>query len=214
MNNETRFFRHDLLFLSENGKRGIENPIRDYMEKYPGIPLIRAREDETLLKGYLQAGLSLPEKKDGNRIRFLLQIHQNEVIKRISPWDTAEEMCENGEGAVPDFLRMIRKYDGIKAGIYGSQALQWHTGYDYKTEQSDLDLIFTCQSMSMIKSLKHVLAEAEHMVQSPIDAEVRVANYYDIKLHELCGENTLVLAKSVNGAELLDNSYLEMIFRH
>ncbi len=199
--------RHDLLLVSDNVIDRMEGEAGECWRQYPAVPLIYTRQEiwedipENDGSGMIRCGLSLPYKENGTRKRFAVYITPDAVQQVRTPFEVAEGLAGD-DSRIGRLLGEIQKIPGIRAGIYGSAALEWVSGYRYLTEMSDVDLIIEGESREALYSFYHLLPELEHLCQTNLDLEARFPGGRDVKLRELFSTQDTVLVKSVDNVEL------------
>ena len=201
--------RHDLLLVSDSVTEHMDGEAGECWRKYPAVPLIYTRQEiwedipESDGSGMIRCGLSLPYKENGTRKRFAVYISPDAVLQVKTPFEVAEDLAGDN-GRIGKLLEEIRKIPGIRAGIYGSAALEWVSGYRYLTDMSDVDLIIEGKSREALYGFYHMLPGLEHLCQTNLDLEARFPGGRDVKLREMFSAQDTVIVKSVDNVELTE----------
>lgn len=197
------YLRHDLLVPDPAFIAGLPGEAGSLWRTCPRVPLIFTRQEcweEEEAEG-LRCGLSLPVKEGGVRKRFSLRVPERMILSVQTPFETAASLCGD-QSRIGLLLAQMKNLPQIRAGIYGSAALEWVSGYPYLSDDSDVDLLIEGQSVRALYDFYHRLPELEQLCQAPLDVEVRFPGGRDAKLRELFGTQHSVMVKSVHSVEL------------
>ncbi|MCD8123453.1 MAG: malonate decarboxylase holo-[acyl-carrier-protein] synthase [Lachnospiraceae bacterium] len=223
------FDRHDLVFLSKEGRRqalaGVEaKAVRRYGEKtirkiirtVPGIVRYQGEEEEP----WLALGFSWHEKADGQRIRIATRVEAQRVFRRVTPWELrVEPYLEMSDGgyslreearpvyrACEQIIRLLAER-GIVVGIFGSLALELATGLPYVTETSDLDLIVRWDPVRLTEEFYDACRNLAEGVR--LDLEVYFPGWGSVKAAEWFSGEDIVLVKGYRRTEIVERGELE-----
>jgi len=216
------FKRHDLVWLSDEGVnfalRNIqscvpflpENEIEALLRSYPPIPAIVTRQDPAGInpadKELLCVGFSFPVAIDGIRLRAGCKIPPESVVRRMTPFDVAG--CGKYNFPAGKLLKALVKAGrrrNIRAGCFGSAALQMVTALPYWNENSDLDIYLLHSGKRREPELFFQrLLSLEKRSGFTIDAEIECKGQYGVKLKELFAPGKTVLGKGLFSVVLLD----------
>ena len=207
--------RHDLVWLSEEGKKFALRNIRDCIpvvdEKIieetilSGIPAI-IRRQEKAEDGLLCIGFSSPRIIDGVRLRIGCKTPPDCIVQHKTPFDVASR--EAGDFPAYALIKALSAEGGkhhIQVGCFGSAALQMVTGLRYWKENSDLDIYLVNNgNQNDLEQFYTRLLEYEKKFGVSIDAEIEYPGQYGVKLKELFSEGKWVLGKGLYDAVLLE----------
>jgi len=210
--------RHDLIFLNKEGKKqAVQAACRLYpqtetafirnMIAGEGIPGIIKRQD-TQQPELLQVGYSTWHYCDGSRIRLNSEVAREHINRVLTPFDVLEKARDKQRYQQ---LAALAADCGLRAGIYGSSALQEITGRPYRNTASDVDIFIKSIAIGAdLKRFAESLSKLEKIQQTVFDVEVEYRDIYGIKLKELQSGQKTVLAKGLFDVQLLER---EAVFK-
>jgi len=98
----------------------------------------------------------------------------------------------------------------MNMGVWGSAAMELHTGYLYTHDGSDLDFFLQPKSKVSVRTLTRCLdaiVQSEQNFHVRVDVELSLPSGYGISLKELMdGKGTSVLGKGLHDVVLLRKS--------
>lgn len=211
--------------------RGMEAPLIGQMllpEKFPmldagymgvsrgraPVPGIVCRGYGNTPEGHLSVGLVSWECAASGRLRIPAQIALNEVKAAQDPVEVLAAGVHDGKlsSRTPCLRALERLWNvsgdwGMSPGVWGSAAMELHTGYLYTHPGSDLDFFLRPKSGVSARMLTRCLdavLQSEQNFQVRVDAELSVPGGYGVSLKELMVPNgTSVLGKGLHDIVLL-----------
>ncbi|HHN81939.1 MAG TPA: hypothetical protein ENN11_04900 [Methanomicrobia archaeon] len=211
-----RFNRHDLVFahgrdIALQGLGG--GPFHDLITAGQ-IPGIVRREESALHRGdpwydaneEVYVGFVYPYKEDGHRIRYASSVHGSRITRTIRPYEVPHMSYERRTRPLLALSEFSASYP---LGVWGSAALEAVTGLAYTDDMSDLDLIVRGYGRDELGELAHTTRAFEETFSIRIDVEVELTSGFAINLKEFVGDGPHVLAKGINGVELLERGLAE-----
>lgn len=217
------FERHDLLHLSEEGRKRIftELAAKGFNEKTIGemllpkagsaIPGIVRREEFSPRAGFIPVGFASWRSNENGRFRVASFTKENEIVSLVTPEEVAAKRFEPGTPALQAFAALRENWNfPLLLGVWGSAAMEIETGHMYTHQWSDLDVRLvpgkgTIHRETLEKCLAALL-ETEKSFGIRIDAELRLANNYGISLKELLSGSVTVLGKGYNDVILIQKT--------
>ena len=206
------FCRHDLLFLTEQGRKTAwENRFipntedREPWEQFSNIPAIFRTQRTKTPADWVDVGFSYPLRRNGTRYRIAASVPRMEVIRRITPWEISAPVQSGGMPALilAWTLQETAASMGIRIGFFGSAALQIVTGEAYLHPDSDLDLLLDRAPPQQLQAYLKLTQIAERRMRGRTDIELHIGNGQFIKLKELFQEQKTILVKSSQGPTLV-----------
>jgi len=204
--------RHDLIFLDKEGKKQAvqaacrlhpktkETFIRNIIAG-EGIPGIIKRQ-EAKRQEFIQVGYSTWYYCDGSRIRLNSEVAGEYINGVLTPFEVLERARDK---QLYKQLAVLAADCGLRAGIYGSSALQEITGRPYRNTDSDIDVfVKSITAGADLKRFAERLLKLEKIQQTAFDVEVEYRDIYGIKLKELQSGQKTVLAKGLFDVQLLE----------
>lgn len=202
--------RHTLLSMSEAGKRQAAasaqpkdaERLNILWERYPQVPVICARQSGRAPEGWLEGGISFPERDREARIRFALMVPESEILNAVTPWQIFSSFVEE-RTALAREKTLLKRMEGedIKIGIFGSMALEQYTGLPYVHDASDFDLVIKARGREALNRFWSEIKTAGMAA----DVELLLKSGWYVKAAELFSGSATVLAKSECEAALLSS---------
>lgn len=204
--------RHDLLYLSAEGKRlaGLHcssDLSEDSMlwEQFFRLPAICKAQSGLAKPGWVEIGFSFPIRTDSGRKRMASQVPQSEITQICTPWQ-AIQFAVDQKGVVRDFLLAIQSASegaDIQLGLFGSAALEAVTGLPYLHGKSDIDLVLRPAPEDSLRAFMRRLSDVEQRLDIHADIEVMFASGKYVKLKELLGGQSTALVKGSHNPQLM-----------
>lgn len=219
---EVKWERHDLVYLTPEGKRQAfrygekeagDSYSRECFQKTisrcPGI--VRRQEHTGDGPRLLQLGFSWYERRGGSRMRFASQAAPEEIVRLEKPWEvcTGERHMKNQK--LEQRLRAVLedgKKCGICLGVFGSCALELATGLPYTDECSDLDLIVVWDG-EKIRDFYENCREITGDIG--LDLEILFPDQGSVKAAEWFSGAYTLLIKDLSGPRLIGREELEQL---
>lgn len=213
---KTQLKRHNLVFVSEQGKEKIW---RELAAKYTGLP---GQLVEEVLKGEVDIPgfVRRSEKKseavalgfvhykriDGNRIRIGAFTADEDIVTIMTPYEVMQRKAFATEARTPCLeavakLFALAEIFDLQVGILGSAALELVTGLPYTDTYSDIDLLVKPAPYNRL--LQFYRAAQASFGDINMDFELDLPNGYGVKLAEIFMETQTVLGKSLDDVNLL-----------
>lgn len=197
-----------LLLPEEFGRLGEREP----GVTFTGIPGIVRREDFHPRPGFIPLGFSSWASGPHGRTRLATFAAPDEVKRSRTPVEVLEVcVAEGRELTRTPALRAVAAltatgFERARWGVWGSVGLELATGIRYTHDRSDLDLLLvpdTGPTRALCAAWLRVTEGAEKRFGIRIDAEIRLANGYDVSLKECAQGGVKVLAKGLQDVRLL-----------
>lgn len=216
---KTQLKRHDLVFLSKEGKQRIWQDIsagycgakkklaEEVLIGATDVPGFVRRDDEH--KGGLPLGFVHHKRLEGNRIRVGVSALEEDVMFALSPYEVLERKIYAVEGKTACLSTLARLYAlsevfSLQVGVLGSAALELVTGLPYTDAASDIDLLV---KPAPYKQLLDFYKAAQVSFDGiNMDFELDLPNGYGVKLAEMFMGTSTVLGKSLEDVALLSRS--------
>ena len=204
--------RHDLVFVSPNGWRGLL-AARDDLAAEPlvarwcdqGWPMIRRRAMPDEPWG-VPLGLPLPPSAGKRRLSFLLQPHNIISIARPPLLSAAARSAPPAWWPTLGRLDELALRHSVEARVFGSLAWRTLTGLDYLTGRSDLDLLLDVHRDTDLDRLAAGVADIESNAPMRLDGELMRDDGAAVNWREFHAAASEVLVKRIDGIVLLDKS--------
>lgn len=217
---EVKWERHDLIYLTPEGKRqAFQYGEREAGDSYsrecfqktlsrcPGI----VRRQEYVGDGprLLQLGFSWYERRGGSRMRFASQVDFGEIVRTERPWEVCAGERHMKNQKLEQRLRAVLeegKKRGIRLGVFGSCALELATGLPYTDERSDLDLIAVWDGKKIrdfYESCRKIAGDIG------LDMEILFLGQGSVKAAEWFSGAGTLLIKDLSGPRLIGREELE-----
>lgn len=231
MTGKVELDRHDLVFLTREGKRQVlEHAGETFREKYgrellcriagtvPGI-VRRQTDGEAGDRDAVKLGFSWWKRLDGQRVRFPSECSSSEMIRVVTPWELPAGWGRMKNSSLENLLRSIRRAgekQGIKTGFFGSCAMEMVSGLPYTDDGSDLDVIVWAgpwpdreTALRGEEKLEGFYRECVSLAGSvPLDMEIYWKDKGSVKAKEWFSGSGTVLVKGTWGACLESRSRL------
>lgn len=215
--------RHDLLDITDKGRwwaseylsstgrvENLQQVVKLITEGHDGVkvPGIVRREDYEDIQGAIPVGFSSPFLVDGRRIRIPTFVPPEEVVRTNSPYQVLEGDFASRTASLKALSEMKRAASGlgIKLGAWGSAGLEIHTGLPYTHAASDLDLLIGVAELHRILTFVEDALAMGQRYRCRVDIELDLPSGYGINVLELLKGTDLILAKGLNGVELIHRS--------
>lgn len=213
---KTQLKRHDMVFVSPQGKDRIWYAIAD---AYTGAARELVRDvlkGKTDIPGFVRRGDGKAEeialgfvhyrRLDGNRIRIGAFITEADINTVMTPYDVLQRSALTCEAKSPCVKAIVKLYGlaeifDLQIGVLGSAALEMLTNLPYTDENSDLDLLI--KPAPYDKLLQFYRAAQIACNDLKMDFEVDLPNGYGVKLSEVFMDTQTVLGKSLDDVNLL-----------
>lgn len=214
---KTQLKRHNLVFVSKQGKDKIW---RDIADRYDG-------EAKRLAKEVLQGKVDIPgfvrrserpadtvaigfvhhERLDGNRIRIGAFAAEEDVVTVMTPYDVMVRKayaCKPRNRCMESVLQLynLAEIFDLRIGVLGSAALELITGLPYTDENSDIDLLVQPARYNRLLQFYRAAQACTDGINT--DFELDLPNGYGVKLAEMFMETQTVLGKSLDDVALLN----------
>ena len=202
---ETQLKRHNLVFISKQGKDKIWSDIsprydgeskhlaEEVLQGNVGIPGFIRRNDAENTEG-IAIGFVHHKRIDGNRIRIGACTAADDVVTIMTPYEvltrrafafTTRNRCMQ---IVRQLYELAYVFD-LQIGVLGSAALELITGLPYTDENRLLQFYRAAQACCN---------------EIKMDFELDLPNGYGVKLAEIFMETQTVLGKSLEDVSLLN----------
>lgn len=170
--------------------------------RYPQVPVICARQSGRAPKGWLDGGISFPEREGETRVRFAVTVPESEILSVVTPWQIFSMFTQDRSGYVRE-KEQLRRLAGedLKIGMFGSIALEQYTGLPYVHKESDFDLVVKAGGKEAVNRFWSGVKAAGMAA----DAELLLKNGWYVKIAELFSGSGTVLAKNECEAALLSS---------
>lgn len=216
---ELEYERHDLVYLTEEGKRQAwkyisqedrwrfgENILRQAVELCPGIMCRQEKREEGLIK----LGFSWYQRQEGIHIRFASKIKMGEILRIEKPWDLIGLGKKLKNEKINGVLEPIAKTAGqlgVRLGVFGSCAMETATGLPYTDQYSDLDLLV---QWGETRNLEAFWKECRRLAGNTlVDLEIRFPGVGDVKAAEWFSEVSDLLVKRLCGPALISRNKMK-----
>lgn len=167
-----------------------------------GHPLIVTRQPDDA-GNRVALGLALPPKQGKFRLGFLVD---RSAITRIAPAPTLAEAGDCLPSAWAPKIAALLASSAIGAAqprVYGSAAMQMHSGEACVAAGSDLDLSLAPATWPAVQAVLAALADIDSSLPGPrIDGEILAPDGGAVAWRELRGEPAKVLVKRRRGVDL------------
>lgn len=211
--------RHDLVFISLEGKNKICNELLD---KYPENikPLIYEifNRDEDIpgfvrrserIYGKEALGFIHYRRINGNRIRIPAFIEYKDIIMVMTPYEIMQRKAFKFNKTSKCIRAIIDLYIlaismELQIGVIGSGALELVTGINYTDDASDIDMLL--KPTRYDKLLEFYRIAKDNYGSINMDFELDLPNGYGVKLPELFMKTQTLLGKSINDVRLLNRN--------
>ena len=215
---KTKLKRHDLVFLTSQGKDriwhqladnyegGTSGLVRDILQGADDVPGIVRRDDMAASNGKVAIGFVHYQRLDGNRLRIGAFTNPEDIVMVMTPYEVMQRKAYADDGRTECVKTVLRLYDlavsmDLQVGVLGSAALELATGLPYTDDASDIDFIVKPTAYDKLK--KFYLAAQTEGSNINMDFEVDFPNGYGVKLAEVLMDTQTVLGKSINDVNLL-----------
>ena len=207
---ETQLKRHNLVFISKQGKDKIWSDIsthydgeskhlaEEVLQGNVDIPGFVRRNDAENTEG-IAIGFVHHKRIDGNRIRIGAFTADDDVVTIMTPYEvlTRRAFAFTTRNRCMQIVRQLYELADVfdlQIGVLGSAALELITGLPYTDENSDIDLIVKPAGYNRL--LQFYRAAQACCNDLP--------NGYGVKLAEMFMETQTVLGKSLEDVSLLN----------
>lgn len=214
---KTQLKRHDLLFISRQGKDRIwrdisaqysgaaQKLVQDVLQGAEDVPGFARRCDEEA-QG-VPLGFVHHQRVDGNRIRIGAFTEPQDIVAIMSPYEVMQRRAYAYDAKNPCMAAVAKLYAlsevfDLRVGVLGSAALELVTGLPYTDDKSDIDLLV--QPAPYQKLLSFYKAAQVSFGNINMDFELELPNGYGVKLAEIFMETQTVLGKSLEDVNLLN----------
>jgi len=180
------------------------------------VPGIVRREEGFTAQGHVPVGLVSWECGPAGRLRLPVQLALDEIDAAYSPVEVLAARVDTQSYSRTACLRALgwlKKMSGdwtLHLGVWGSAAMELHTGYRYTHAGSDVDCLLKPTAGVSIQTLTRCLdaiGQAERNFQVRVDVELSVPGGYGVSLKELLdGKGSSVLGKGLHDVVLLPKS--------
>ncbi len=213
---KTQLKRHDLVFVSRQGKDKIWQEIAD---KYTGLPgeLVKdVLQGETDIPGFVRRsddksdavpiGFVHHKRIDDNRIRIGAFTSVNDIVAVMTPYEVMQRKAFALEAKTPCIEIVSKLYElaeifDLQIGVLGSAALELVTELPYTDKNSDIDLLIKPAPYNRL--LQFYRAAQASFGTINMDFELDLPNGYGVKLAEIFMDTQTVLGKSLDDVNLL-----------
>lgn len=213
---KTQLKRHDLIFVSRQGKDKIW---RDICSQYSGarqklaqevlqgssdVPgFVRRCEEQT---DTVPLGFVHYQRIEGNRIRIGAFTDMQDIVAVMTPYEVMQRKAYAYEAKTPCMAVIAKLYAlsqvfDLQVGVLGSAALELLTALPYTDAASDIDLLI--KPAPYDKLLAFYKAAQASFDDINMDFELDLPNGYGVKLAEIFMETQTVLGKSLVDVNLL-----------
>lgn len=206
--------RHSLVWLQPEGWQEAESSAAaDCREaimqwRQADWPLIARRPDADAGSDECCLGLALPpDPASGCKRRIGLRVARSRVRRIDAPLTVAQAIDGAPAKWQSSLARLEEQADsaGVTLRVFGSLALQALTGQPYLTPASDIDLLFTPESVRQLDAGMDLLGAAA--ARLPLDGEVVFPGGQAVAWKEWAnavraGEGMRVLTKDMGGVRL------------
>lgn len=182
-----------------------------------GFPLIVARQDVSdngCATGLVRVGLAEPAQWGKRKLAFL--VHARDVDRHSQPIGLAcalPRLPRPWQAGCRALLAHLQRAD-VHAAVYGSAALQVHTGVQFTHAESDLDLLFSPAAWPSVTALLAALHRVSNdYPELRIDGEI--VNPYGeyVAWRELAAGSPQVMVKTQQEVRLTDfHQYKQSFF--
>lgn len=215
---ETQLKRHNLVFISKQGKDKIWSDIstrydgeskhlaEEVLQGNVDIPGFVRRNDAENTEG-IAIGFVHHKRIDGNRIRIGAFTAAEDVVTIMTPYEvlTRRAFAFTTRNRCMQIVRQLYELADVfdlQIGVLGSAALELITGLPYTDENSDIDLIVKPAGYNRL--LQFYRAAQACCSDINMDFELDLPNGYGVKLVEIFMETQTVLGKSLEDVSLLN----------
>ena len=176
------------------------------------LPLVVARQPDTIAPDTIAVGLALPPAQGKRRIA--LSVAAKDIVRYTPPLLLADAIAHAPAEWQPALAEL---HDAainihIKLRVFGSLAWQALSGLPYLTPQSDIDLLWHPNSHTQLQQGIELLARWEQASGLRADGEVLFGGSSAVSWREWAtlksGDSQRVLVKRVSSAGLVDASEL------
>ena len=213
---KTQLKRHDLVFVSKQGKDKIWQAIA---AKYTGLQaklVDEVLQGEVDIPGFVRRsdekteaialGFVPHQRIEGNRLRIGAFTSATDIVTVMTPYEVIQRKAFADKTKSPCIEEVSRLFAlaevfDLQIGVLGSAALEMVTGLPYTDENSDIDLLIKPAPYNrLLQFYRAALASCENM---NMDFELDLPNGYGVKLAEIFMETQTVLGKSLDDVNLL-----------
>ena len=184
-----------------------------------GWPVIVRRRSEPEDRRLVPIGVPLPPAFGKQRVALL--VPPNGVTHRFSPpsLSAMATVAYPGWLSTIDALLVVGARCGVEPSAFGSLLWQHLTGLSYLTPHSDLDVLWRIPNDFDVLSLVSSIADVQHNAPLRIDGEVvfpdgSAVNWRELWIAYQSSDQHMVLAKTMEGVQLLDIAALPGIGQH
>lgn len=216
------FRRHDLVTVAPAVRRSITVEILGDAAWWPSDVVEQLRRGEVegvALPGIvsrqegdvpgLSVGFASPYRQEGARLRGRAVVPFSSVSFIRDPYQViTDARCTTVPDlpvfGVLDEAWALASAAGLPCGVFGSVALALATGLPYCHEESDLDLVVKMGAIDAVKRFHDAVCALAQESGVAIDVELELPDGAGVKLAELFGAGTTVLAKGFTGVRLME----------
>lgn len=213
---KTQLKRHDLVFVSRQGKDKIWQSIAAKYTGLPGELVEDVLQGEYDIPGFVRRsddksdavpiGFVHHKRIDGNRIRIGAFTSVDDIVTVMTPYEVMQRKAFAYEAKTPCIevvskLYALSEVFDLQVGVLGSAALELVTGLPYTDENSDIDLVIKPAPYNRL--LQFYRAAQASFGTINMDFELDLPNGYGVKLAEVFMDTQTVLGKSLDDVNLL-----------
>lgn len=216
--------RHTLVDISDSGRRAILSKLAgdtpSNLERLADVllperagarvPGIIRREELYPRQGCIAVGFCGRAPDENGRLRLAAFADLQDIVRVTSPYELLSIALPQRTPATRA-LKAARDEAGelgLDLGVWGSVALELYTGLPYTHNESDLDLLVTAAPAKTLGRFLDAIRNLEMCCKLRIDVEIELPEGYGVQLKELLGNSRTVIAKSVDGVELLQREQI------
>jgi len=214
--------RHTFLDITDRGRHAILEELvgapsdREDREKFERIllqqeggvrvPGVVRREERNPRPGFIPVGFSSPVPGKEGRFRAAGFVRREDVIRKTTPYELLLSHLPPPRNTCLLALVMARRAVreiGLPLGVWGSAALEIHTGLPCTHENSDLDLLVAAAPEELLSRFLLKIRSIEDHLGVRVDVELELPNGYGVQLKELFGPGRSIIGKSFSEVALL-----------
>lgn len=222
---KTQLKRHNLVFLTEDGRKSVLERVINKIKKKEAfeaaeeifckkikIPGIIRRNDNT--KSEVSIGFVYYRRIDSNRLRIATYAKADEIERIVSVYTVTA--CVNWQRTecmrIVEKIKQLSRHYNLQIGILGSAGMELVTGLPYTDEYSDIDILLKPAQYGILKQFYNDAKLLSHTIN--MDFELDLPNGYGVKLAELFMNTSTLLGKSIKDVALLNKKeIIQMIER-
>jgi phosphoribosyl-dephospho-CoA transferase len=172
------YARHDLIWLTPAGwaaqLTGVDASNRaDALHRWRDNdwPLIVRRREPDAPADIVCAGLAAPpDPASGAKLRIPLRVNASDIARHQRPLPLRAALQAAPENWRAAFTALVADTAGCDMRVYGSFAMQAHTGLHYLRPGSDIDIVFRPTTALQLDAGLTLLAA--HATELPLDGEI------------------------------------------